>query len=181
MDYPTDFNKKRPGPWDDETFELTEDVFARWDKENEKWYNKYFVRPLQRFIQTIKDFPSEAKWFYQRGSRGWSDRSVWSIDTWLVDNLIPMLERLKNNKMGTPMSMFKKKDGVDKDGNPTDEASVLAEQRWENVLGEIIYGLKCAKTIQNYDYEDKEEVKKLTKSSQRSFELIGKHLFNLWD
>jgi len=57
----------------------------------------------------------------------------------------------------------------------------LAEQRWENVLGEIIYGLKCAKTIQNYDYEDKEEHKRLTKSSQRSFELIGKHLFDLWD
>ena len=29
-----------------ETFELTEDVFARWDKENEKWYNKYFVIPF---------------------------------------------------------------------------------------------------------------------------------------
>jgi hypothetical protein len=99
----------------------------------------------------------------------------------LVDNLIPMLERLKNNKQGTPSTMFRQKDGVDKDGNPTDEASALAEQRWENVLGEIIYGLKCAKTIQNYDYEDKEDVKKLTKSSQRSFELIGKHLFNLWD
>ena len=181
MNEPLDLNKKRPGPWDDETFELAEDVFARWDVENAKWYNKYFAIPFQRFIQTIKDFPSEAKWFYQRGSRGWSDRSAWSIDTWLVDNLIPMLERLKNNKQGTPMSMFKKKDGVDKDGNPTDEASVLAEQRWENVLGEIIYGLKCAKTIQNYDYEDKEEVKKLTKSSQRSFELIGKHLFSLWD
>ena len=181
MDYPTDFNKKRPGPWDDETFELAEDVFATWNKENVKWYNKYFIVPFERFIHAIEDFPSEAKWFYQRGSRGWSDRSAWSIDTWLVDNLIPMLERLKNNKQGTPSTMFRQKDGVDKDGNPTDEASVLAEQRWENVLGEIIYGLKCAKTIQNYDYEDKEEVKKLTKSSQRSFELIGKHLFNLWD
>jgi hypothetical protein len=164
-----------------ETFELTEDVFARWDEEDAKWYNKYFVIPFQRFIQAIENFPSEAKWFYQRGSRGWSDRSAWSIDTWLVDNLIPMLERLKNNKQGTPSTMFRQKDGVDKDGNPTDEASVLAEQRWENVLSEIIYGLECAKTIQNYDYEDKEEVKKLTKSSQRSFELIGKHLFNLWD
>jgi hypothetical protein len=164
-----------------ETFELTEDVFARWDEEDAKWYNKYFVIPFQRFIQAIEDFPSEAKWFYQRGSRGWSDRSVWSIDAWLVDNLIPMLERLKNNKQGTPSTMFRQKDGVDKDGNPTDEVSVLAEQRWENVLSEIIYGLECAKTIQNYDYEDKEEVKKLTKSSQRSFELIGKHLFNLWD
>ncbi len=164
-----------------ETFELAEDVFATWNKENVKWYNKYFVIPFERFMQPIKDFPSEAKWFYQRGSRGWSDRSAWSIDTWLVDNLIPMLERLKNNKQGTPSTMFRQKDGVDKDGNPTDEATVLAEQRWENVLSEITYGLKCAKTIQNYDYEDKEDVKKLTKSSQRSFELIGKHLFSLWD
>ena len=163
-----------------ETFELTEEVFARWDKENAKWYNKYFAIPFQRFIQAIKDFPSEVKWFYQRGSRGWSDRSAWSIDTWLVDNLIPMLERLKNNKHGTPASMFRKKDGVDKDGNSTDEAHRLAEQRWDNVLREIIYGLKCAKTIQDYDYKDV-EVKKLTKSSKRSFELIGKHLFNLWD
>ncbi len=166
-----------------ETFELTEDVFARWDKENAKWYNKYFAIPFQRFIQAIKDSLSEVKWFYQRGSRGWSDRSAWSIDTWLVDNLIPMLERLKNNKHGTPASMFRKKDGVDKDGNSTDEAHRLAEQRWDNVLNEIIYGLKCAKKIEDsdYDYEDKELTKRLTKSSQRSFELIGKHLFSLWD
>ena len=75
------------------TFELTEEVFARWDVENAKWYNKYFVIPFQRFYHAIIDFGSEAKWFYQRGSRGWSDRSAWSIDTWLVDNLIPMLER----------------------------------------------------------------------------------------
>ena len=166
-----------------ETFELTEDVFARWDKENEKWYNKYFVIPFHSFIYAIEEFPSKVKWFYQRGSRGWSDRSAWSIDTWLVDNLIPMLERLERNKHGTPLSMFRKKDGVDKDGNSTDEANILAEQRWNNVLNEIIYGLKCAKKIEDldYDYEDKELTKRLTKSSQRSFELIGKHLFSLWD
>ena len=166
-----------------ETFELTEDVFARWDKENAKWYNKYFAIPFQRFIQAIKDFPSEAKWFYQRGSRGWSDRSAWSIDTWLVDNLIPMLERLKNNKHGTPASMFRKKDGVDKDGNSTDEAHRLAEQRWDNVLNEIIYGLKCAKTINDldYDYNDSKRTKQMMKSVKKSFQLIGKHLFSLWD
>ena len=56
-----------------ETFELAEDVFARWKKENTKWYNKYFVIPFHTFIYTIKNFPSEVKWFYQRGSRGWSD------------------------------------------------------------------------------------------------------------
>ena len=172
-------------PMDDDTFELTEDVLARWDKENEKRYNKYFVIPFHTFINTIKNFPSEVKWFYQRGSRGWSDRSAWSIDTWLVNNLIPMLERLKKEKLGVPSSMYRDEDGMRRNG----EADVLAEQRWNNVLNEIIYGLKCAKKLQDmdYDYEDKELTKRLTKSSQlqrssaRSFELIGKHLFNLWD
>ena len=166
-----------------ETFELTEEVFAKWDKENAKWYNKYYVIPFHRFIYAIMEFPSKVKWFYQRGNRGWSDRSAWSIDTWLVDNLIPMLERLKKDKHGTPLSMFKKKDGVDKHGNPTDNADWLAAQRWNNVLNEIIYGLKCAKKIDDsdYNYRDKELTKRLTKSSQRSFELIGKHLFSLWD
>ena len=166
-----------------ETFELTEEVFAGWDEENAKWYNKYFVIPFHASIYAIMEFPSKVKWFYQRGSRGWSDRSAWSIDTWLVNNLIPMLERLESNNHGTPMSMFKKKDGVDKDGNPTDEADRLAAQRWNNVLNEILYGLKCAKKIEDldYDYNDKELTKSLTKSYQRSFELIGKHLFCLWD
>jgi len=175
--------KKKRSKQEHETFERIEDVFAKWDEENEKWYNKYFVIPFYTFINPIKNFPSEVKWFYQRGSRGWSDRSAWSIDTWLVDNLIPMLERLKNNKHGTPTSMYRKKDGVDKDGNPTDEANVLAKQRWDNVLNEILYGLKCAKKIQDldYDYTDKKLSKRLTKSSHRSFELIGKYLLDLWD
>ena len=166
-----------------EIFEPIEEVFVKWDEENEKWYNKYFVIPFRLSIYAIMEFPSKVKWFYQRGSRGWSDRSAWSIDTWLVNNLIPMLERLKKEKHSTPMSMYKKKDGVDKSGNPTDEADVLAEQRWNNVLNEILYGLKCAKKIEDldYNYKDKELSKRLTKSSQRSFKLIGKHLFSLWD
>jgi hypothetical protein len=183
MDEPLDLSKKRPGPWDDETFELAEDVFARWDKEDAKWYNKYFVIPFQTFIHAIKDFPSKVKWFYQRGSRGWSDRSAWSIDTWLVDNLTPMLERLKRDKHSTPASMYRKKDGVCKDGNPTDDAHRLAEQRWVNILDEILYGLRCAKKIQDldYNYDDEELTKRLYKSSKHSFELIGKHLFSLWN
>ena len=165
------------------TFERTEDMFAAWDEENEKWYNKYFVIPFNTVIHTIKDFPSEVKWFYQRGSRGWSDRSAWAIDAWLVNNLIPMLERLKRDRHGTPMSMFRKKDGVSKNGIPTNNADWLAAQRWDNVLSEIIYGLKCAKKIHDsdYNYGNKDLTKRLTKSSQRSFELIGKHLFSLWD
>ena len=130
----------------------------------------------------IKEIPSCTKHFVQRGRRGWSDQDAWSIDYWMVDNLTPMLKRLKENKNGTPMSMFRKKDGVDKDGNPTDRASRLAEQRWDNMLGEIIYGLKCAKVLQelDYDYNDKNKTKLLYKRVEKTFNLIGKHLFTLW-
>ena len=94
-----------------------------------------------------------------------------------------MLKRLKRDSHGTPSSMFRKKDGIDKDGNSTDEANLLAQQRWDNVLNEIIYGLKCAKTINDldYDYNDSKRTKQMMKSVEKSFQLIGKHLFSLWD
>ena len=169
-------------PMDDDTVDW-EDAIKDAEIWQERWYNKYIVLPIGTAYRWLWELPYCIKYFVQRGRRGWSDQDAWSIDTWLVDNLIPMLERLKNNKYGTPSSMFRKKDGVDKDGNSTDEAHRLAEQRWDNVLREIIYGLKCAKKIQDldYDYKDKELTKKLTKSVQKSFTLIGKHLFNLWD
>ena len=132
---------------------------------------------------TIRELPSRTKFFIQRGRRGWSDQDAWAIDYWLVDNLIPMLKRLKNNSQGTPTSMFRKKDGVDKDGYPTDRASRLAGQRWDDMLGKIIYGLKCAKVLQelDYDYNDKKKTKLLNKRVEKTFTLIGKHLFTLWD
>ena len=132
---------------------------------------------------TIRELPSYAKFFIQRGRRGWSDQDAWAIDYWLVDNLIPMLKRLKNESLGTPSSMFRKKDGVDKDGNPTDKASRFAEQRWDDMLGEIIYGLKCARALQelDYDYKDKKKTRLLNKRVEKTFTLIGKHLFTLWD
>ena len=148
-----------------------------------KWHNKYLVMPFNRTTTRLIGLPSRIKFFIQRARRGWSDEDSWSVDYWLVDKLIPMLKRLKNESQGTPMLMFRKKDGVDKDGNPTDEASRLAEQRWDDMLGEIIYGLKCAKSIQelDYDYKDKKKTKLLNKRVEKTFTLIGKHLFTLWD
>ena len=119
--------------------------------------------------------------FIQRGRRGWCDEDTWAIDFWLLRNLIPMLERLRIDPIGPPMNMYRKKDGVDKNGYPTINADRLAEQRWYNLLGEILYGLKCAKKIQDERLLDKELMKRLTDSYQRSFKLIGKYLFSMWD
>ena len=132
---------------------------------------------------TIRELPSCAKFFIQRGRRGWSDQDAWSIDYWLVDNLIPMLKRIRYDRTGTPMNFYRKKDGVDKHGNPTDGAQALADKRYDEVLDKIIYGLKCAKALQelDYDYKDKNKTKLLNKRVEKTFTLIGKHLFTLWD
>ena len=132
---------------------------------------------------TIRELPSRTKFFIQRGRRGWSDQDAWSIDYWLVDNLIPMFKRIRYDRTGTPMNFFRKKDGVDKHGNPTDGAQVLADKRYDEVLDKIIYGLKCAKALQelDYDYKDKNKTKLLNKRVEKTFTLIGKHLFTLWD
>ena len=149
----------------------------------EKWYNKYFVIPVSGAYRRLLEVPQSIKYFIQRGRRGWSDQDAWGIDYWLVSGLIPMLERLKKKGIGVPSSMYRDDEDYGTDSNFTEEADRLAQQRWNNVLNEILYGLKCAKKLQDmdYDYEDKELSEKLTKSSQRSFEMIGEHLFNLWD
>ena len=151
----------------------------------EKWHVKYITWPIGSAYRWLWELPYRIKYFIQRGRRCWSDQDAWAIDYWLVSGLIPMVERLKKEKLGVPTSMYKDEDedSVNAVSVPTDFADVLAEQRWDNILGEIIYGLKCAKKLQDmdYDYEDKKLTKRLTKSSQCSFKLIGKHLFNLWD
>tara|TARA_Y100000034_G_scaffold95041_1_gene115301 strand:- start:82 stop:558 length:477 start_codon:yes stop_codon:yes gene_type:complete len=149
-------------------------------------WEDYIYYPIYRGIRWKvwdKIRPGKIKHYYQRAKTGHSYMDAWSIDYYLVDNLIPMLNELKKNKHSVATTFFRKKDGVDKNGNPTDEAFRLAEQRFDNVLNEILYGLKCAKKIHevDYNYKDKDEGKKLKKSAERSFQLIGKHLFSLWD
>jgi len=154
-------------------------------REQLKWHEKIYYPIYRFFVWKIWENIRPGKWkhWYQRAHCGHSYMDKWSIDYWLVENLIPMLKEIRYDRTGTPMEFFRKKDGVDQHGNPTDRASRLAEQRWDDMLGEIIYGLKCAKALQelDYDYEDKNKTKLLNKRVEKTFTLIGKHLFTLWD
>ena len=80
-------------------------------------------------------------------------------------------------------------DGLDDDGWPTENADYMATQRWNNILGEIVYGLKCAEYIKEDTYGmintvpilTKPKYKDMNRSIERSFSLMGEHLFDLWD
>ena len=152
-------------------------------------FEEFFYYPVRNFFrwkvwEPIS--PSMLKHYYQRARYGHSYKDTWDVDHWLLDNLIPMIKVLRDRNKGIPVTFIKEEDGVEADGNPTNHAIDLAGIRWRNTLGEILYGLKCARFIKNDEWGTLEPLgkrrnKKMTKSVKRSFNLIGEHLFSLWD
>ena len=152
-------------------------------------FKNFFYYPVRNFFrwkvwEPIS--PSTIKHYYQRARFGHSYRDTWDVDYWLIENLIPMIKRLRDRNEGIPVTFIKEEDGVEADGNPTEHATDLASQRWRNTLGEILYGLKCARFIRDDEWGTLEPLgkrrnKKMNKSVERSFNLIGEHLFSLWD
>jgi hypothetical protein len=102
-----------------------------------------------------RDIYYGAKYAYQRLTRGWDDRAVWSIDWWLDDKMPAMLRKLKEDKHGIPGDMF---EGLptkpDEPWNHTDEAYALAEARWDAILDKMIAAFEASRRMQNLTYED---------------------------
>ena len=153
-------------------------------------FKNFFYYPVRNFFRwKVWELihPATLKHYYQRARYGHSSRDTGSVDYWLLDNLIPMIKRLRDRDMGVPANFIKEEDGIKDDGNPTENAVDLASLRWKNTLGEILYGLKCARFIRDNNDRDtmeplgKRRNKKMNKSVEKSFNLIGEHLFSLWD
>lgn len=170
-----------------ECFESVEEMM-QYHKEQRRWFvakwEDYIYYPLYRLVVYglwDKIRPGKIKHYYQRAVRGHSYMDSWDITHWMLTGLIPMLRNLRYNRQGTPLNFYLKKDGVDKDQNPTKNASIEAEKRFNAVLDEILYGLKCAQRYYGIDFKDKREAKKLKKGAERSFHLMGKHFADFWD
>lgn len=70
--------------------------------------------------------------FVQRGRRGWADSDIWGMDGYLCEVMIPMLERLKDDKHGYPCPPDAVFDPETGDG--TDEEYARWEREWDNRL-----------------------------------------------
>ncbi len=116
----------------------------------------WFVR---RWSHRVWDAPSDTyysiKYAYQRVTRGWDDRAVWSIDWWLDDKMPAMLRKLKEDKHGTPMSMFDGLPTENDDGyTHSDETFAIAEERWNAILDKMIAAFEASRRMQNMTYEE---------------------------
>lgn len=125
----------------------------------------------------------EVKWFIQRGSRGWADCDVWSID-WYLNRWMPdALRRLKATKHGIPGNMFPEGPEYVKDcGNPNDAAWVIAEARWDGIMNKMIAGFEAAQRINEMTNFDDPVLRKADEAAcEEGLKLFVEYYFDLWD
>ena len=131
----------------------------------------------------IRDFFKEIKYFIQRGRRGWSDRDIWSFDSYLCEVIPPVMRKFSKNNVGCPGELY-------------DSKLVNNEcAKWQSILEEIAQGFEAAEEMKNlrfdfqwekkgekYTKEYKEEKQKqLAKKFDRGMGLFAKYFLNLWD
>lgn len=100
----------------------------------------WWQRPL-RWLRWIWGAPRLAyrniKWFCQRGARGWADCDIWSLDAYLAGWLPGALQRLQQQKQGTPTTMFLQADLDNMERGGDGDADAAAE-RWRTTLNQMI-------------------------------------------
>lgn len=131
-----------------ETYEVSvlDDLFGSPDPWQTRWYWR-----VRHAGQVLRDGPKDAwravKWFVQRGRRGWSDRDLWSLDSYLAEWLPDALRALKERKHGVPMEMF------DEGSDYSPEATEIAVKRWNATLDQMIEGFVAWQRITDGLYE----------------------------
>jgi hypothetical protein len=88
---------------------------------------------IYRIYDKIKDFPHDIKHWYQRATKGYSYRDLWSIDYWFMDKMPKMLLDFKKNLHGCP-SQFTTND------DRTEYQNVeQGMKNWEVVIDRMIF------------------------------------------
>ena len=132
-------------------------------------FNLYVKHP--RYLW--RDLTNPIRWAWQRLTRGWDDRVIWSIDYYLAEMMPVWLRKLAKDKQGIPASMYGSPINWFESNSDEDDA---AEQRWNGILHEMIEGFEAAKRIIDYDKRDGD-----IQRAARALQLLEQYFFDLWD
>jgi len=121
-------------------------------------YAAYLYQPHKYFIALY----DQAKWFIQRGYRGYAECDVWSIDWYLTKWMPEALRILHKTKHGTPVGMTVK--------------------GWDTRLLGIIDGFVAAREIQEMRHRYRgAENRAAWRRFNKGMRLFHECFFNLWD
>lgn len=97
------------------------------------------------------------KWWWQRRTRGFDDRDLWSFDVTIAEFILPRMKRFRNHHMGHP--------------------SRYTDKQWNKIMDQIIEGFELALTDANYFGGKKGDMDKIVKA----WKLLGEHGMDFWD
>ncbi len=174
-------------------------------KKNKKWEVKFapgFLKSAEKLFsnnpkylipRTISNCKYEIKWAWQRVFRGYDDRLIWNLHSYLSDYLPVIVRRLAKIAHGYPSSINKKS-----------KANFKNIGDWKKTLEKIAKGFESAKKLDNdefmkkiklekprkdifgkdsyIDYKfDKKCYDRLLKEFHEGIELFKRWYFSLWD
>lgn len=176
--------------------ELTEHTFEDWQKEFERKHpilNKidhlFKDKSIAGYRAShtlthpwifIEEGWRQICWAWQRVFRGWDDRVIWAIDFHLATVIPQWLKRLKEINHGIPMIFFTKDDLENLEGI-SDEASVIAGKKFNDVLESIISGFESYIKMDNIINPREAEYKLEEENFNSGFELFKKYFSTLAD
>ena len=120
--------------------------------------------PIRRFIANIPYHYGEIGFFFQRGRRGWADCDWWNMDYYLVGIILPMLRELKRNGHCHPGD--------------------LTEEKWDELLSEMIVGFEAAKRICDNKCGAEDYIKSFEENQgifEQKMKVFTNYFFSLWD
>lgn len=113
------------------------------------------LNKLRRRINDPKLLKRDAKFAWQRATRGFDDGDTFSLDYSLALAILPRLRRFKEVANGTPGD--------------------LTEQEWHAILDKMISAFEFSCSEERWNAETAEYLK-----HQEGVDLFAKHFFSLW-
>lgn len=116
------------------------------------------------------------KWFYQRGSRGYADCDVWSLDWHLTSYMGKALRDLAEQVHGVPAIDVRLVPPED----PNDMWTLTIEE-WRETIIYLAETFDLARKVEDYDVSGVEEMERIMKRFHHGMLMFSEYFFNLWD
>ena len=121
---------------------------------------------LKRLLNCIVSFFRNIKWVWQRITRGYSDKDLWSFDDTIAKFMLPRLKEFKKHIYGYPSCLK----SIDK---------------WKEILDKIIFSFEHAQRmylpLESDTREFKEKYDDFNARYDEGMRLFAKYFSSLWN
>ncbi len=122
-------------------------------------------------FERLDDWRREIKFAYQKITRGYCDRDVWSMDIFFFETFSKMLRQLKRDTHSYP------------------GFNGMTMRKWKGILTKMINGFDAGVQIGNMDFIGENDtpkqiqikLRKLEKKQNKAMKLFCKWINALWD